>query len=86
MTFHIQMFDHYYKFQFQFICNTCKKCPTPKEVESCFFALGGALEKWPIFESLLITLRTRDMLVLVMVMVLMNFEAKKLSGRAPCSA
>jgi UDP-N-acetylglucosamine transferase subunit ALG13 len=41
-------------------------------------AVGGALEKWPIFESLLITLRTGDMLVLVMVMVLvlMNFEVK----------
>jgi hypothetical protein len=50
------------------------------------FEVGGALEKWPIFKSLLITLRTGDMLVLVMVMVLMNFEAKKLSGRSPCSA
>jgi hypothetical protein len=48
--------------------------------------LGGALEKWPIFKSLLITLRTGDMLVLMIVMVIMNFEAKKLSGRSPCTA
>ena len=45
--------------------------------------VGGALEKWPIFKSLLITLRTGDMLVLMIVMVIMNFEAKKLSGRSP---
>jgi hypothetical protein len=47
--------------------------------------VGGALEKWPNFKSLLITLKTGDMLVLVLVMVLMNFEAKKLSGRSPCA-
>jgi hypothetical protein len=61
--------------------NSCSNVITQENM-----TLGGALEKWPIFKSLLITLRTGDMLVIMIVMVIMNFEAKKLSGRSPCSA
>ena len=47
--------------------------------------LGGALEKWPKFKNALMVLRTGNKLVMVFVMMCMNFERKKLSGRSSYS-
>ena len=44
--------------------------------------VGGALEKWPNFKNALMVLRTGNKLVMVFVMMCMNFERKKLSGRS----
>ena len=44
------------------------------------------MEKGPNFKSPLTTLKTRDMLVMMFVMMILNFEVKKLTGRSPPGA
>jgi hypothetical protein len=45
--------------------------------------LGGAMLKGPIFEVPCYALKTRDIIVMVCVMVSLNFQVKKLTKRSP---